>query len=262
MNFSENLLQDHGENINPNFALGLSVTLLVVALGSFMFVMKKQKSKKCSCNVATVLCFVAPLVCCLAGGIFLLYSTSLKERNAQDYEGLMRITDVNYVQRKEVKQENDADGPSTTKYHHYYEAVFNVNWGYEWACPDHGAPACVSSIVPCSEKVCETLSRIGTCRDVELARATAKVQKCSENYLNGTAFDSSLYTLYVAVDGPSSDSSWPSIVAFGDCDSCDATFSVASPSSLKAMRSSAITVLMIGLVLVGVLVVLERNGTE
>ena len=67
-----------------------------------------------------------------------------------------------------------------------------------------------------------------------------RVRECVLQYFDETA----TYTAYdTPLKGPSTDVDWPSIEAFGNCDTCLSEFDIASPAELERLRIATLALL-------------------
>lgn len=246
--YDENMLDYHEEDIDPDFALALCILGLIAAAFSLCIPLcivsrrnkRVEESKAIIKEEETYDCMIAFMcfwsVCFLTAMVLLLcYANRLRIRDDQDYRGNMRITGLaEYRERKETRNKRP---------YHYYDAVLQLDWGYEWACPSHGAPACTTSTV----KVCETLiCERGRCRSSEKNRARAKAEACVlANFGNITTLEElqEFYTPYDPTVGPSQDVDWPHLVAYGDCNTCDASLTVPTRGNLRNLRKSGLAFL-------------------
>ena len=150
----------------------------------------------------------------------------------------MRLTGgVEYKQRKVTTRTKDPhhDNRYETKYSHYYDAIIELDWGYNWGCGGNendksygNIVGCTSYITKCTNFICGT----SICSDDEIETAHEAVQEC----VKSTLYDNTTsYEPYNPNVGPSNDINWPNIIAYGDCDTCTASLTVPPP---KRIRSS------------------------
>eukprot|EP00978_Attheya_sp_CCMP212_P046469 scaffold394395_cov63-Attheya_sp.AAC.1 len=181
---------------------------------------------------------------------------------AQDYYGLMRITGTE-------ARPNVRAGDSSTIFE--YVGYVQVAFGHDWACSltTNGAENVFgeSSIycenvwiadLECSFEACKRRKRRGSvgstpeCSASENSIAEIKSVACvSEKYypseLEGT------YTPFDYTVGPSQDVDWPNAMLYGDCNKCEALFSVPNVEESKDLRKAGRGFLITGGVLVGLI---------
>jgi len=166
--------------------------------------------------------------------VYLCYANRLRDRAPMDYHGLMRLSNISiydYV----------LDQGKKYTWKTYSEAEVTLDWGYAWACPaeldvqqpDSVSKQCRSKLLLCDGKACDS----DHCSKDEIDSARARVDKCLRDYagaielvgaLNSTSYDPSV--------GPSQDKGWPSLVAYGDCQSCHVQLQSPSPDELYNLR--------------------------
>lgn len=244
----ENLLQDHNENVNPQAAVVLCSLGLAVAVVLFVVLMylgsEVEKSPD-TCYVGswftddTAIPIISAVVFFLiAMGVLVAYAAHLRTRDAQDYYGKMRVTSARYEQR--VESHSSTSKNKHTTYTHYYETIFTVDWGYEWACPSPYEPSgykvcSASTLTSCTVQICGDSS----CSDRKIQRALKETMECSSK-----VFDPTLnYTEYNPKIGPSQDVDWPNVLAYGDCDTCEVSWWVASRRQLAREHNVGLTFL-------------------
>lgn len=164
--------------------------------------------------VGTPVMFLMALLFCLS------YSSILFRYDKTDHVGMARIVGVTFEEyyRPEFKSKREKKG-------FHYQAVLELDWGYEWACPEfsseEGQPKhCKSTVVPvaCSIEV-EGQQDLGW--DKAYNEALQESQEC---VMTRYSFDGNMsnHTPYDPLLGPSSDIDWPTILIMGDCESCQA----------------------------------------
>ena len=232
---SENHLEDHFEKVNPQAAFVLSIIGLLISLvlcTSWCCIFgHRQKKEIPNPDVFYYqgLPFVALFL--IAMSLFTSYAAHLKTRDTQDYKGLMRVTNVTY------KMDVVSYGTNVKAYNSYARARYHLDWGYSWACPTaNGYKTCAgSSIVNCSVLACDKKE----CKEDEEREALRQAEECAIQTFN----PSQTYTPYDPLDGPSQDIDWPNIFAYGDCDTCEVEWVVASPTQLILERASGLVFL-------------------
>ena len=179
------------------------------------------------------------LVCSLSLftlGVLTVAYASLKDEESfsYDYHGLMRIVDLVDFTFRRYK--------SSSKYHHYSVAVVLV----EWACPaadydENGGNftdtnstniSCLSHLDLCSFEVCTTKLPKSNCSQVEYSYAANQTMACMNDLfsLDGN------YTEYDPLANPSSDVDWPSVEAYGNCQTCEVTLSITETATVRGLR--------------------------
>ncbi|CAB9507123.1 expressed unknown protein [Seminavis robusta] len=276
----ENILSDHGESVNPTFALVGSALALVI--GSVALLASWP-----SCRILVVPLFLFVVACSL----FVWYSYSLRKLDNADYQGLVRVIDVTYDKRVEVVVQNNNNNNNNNNnqqqsYNHvpynsnkqerkvtytwHYDAVVSVDWGYEWACSAHldgsGQPKQCFSIVPlCSQRICSRTGNSGrrSCTYESEQRALNDVRECMAKRFNGTRIHSitDSYTPFDPFVGPSQDVDWPSIIAYGDCDTCEIHVDLASAETLRRIRTAGFVFLFVSLAMLAALLLVALCNT-
>jgi len=238
---SENQLQAHDENVDPEVArvmskLSLSIAVIafvVLVLCPILICLVSDRSHRFCCRAwqPFTQCQVMSLVILflITSSIAVKYSNSLQTVDDQDYQGKMRVVGVSYRQQRE--QEGQSKSP---RYVWSYHAVFTLDWGYEWACPMHNNVQCkASEVTYCTRRICSNTNG-NECSSTEQEAALKLIVECAEEIYNP---DNESYDMPIDWnEGPSNDLNWPSIVAYGDCNSCRATLQVPSNSRLKRLR--------------------------
>ena len=263
---SENLLEEHREAADPQLArifsiIGLSVSTLALAWIALMFFLHTQPRNHYSMSnflssyaIGLIIVFSMFLI---SSSLGFVYSKDLIERDAQDYQGRMRVVNVEYKRQYKTWTTSERDCVTTTSrsdggtgtsncrttttrhYHHYYDTIFTLDWGYEWACGNDGAVQCADSkYVYCSRTIC----RSRDCSSSDDERAFELAVDCG-----ATIFDSDrTYEPFQASKPPSQDIDWPNLVLYGDCQTCEVIDSTASISTLERMGRAAIAFAAIG----------------
>lgn len=171
---------------------------------------------------------------CVAATIsLLLYSLDLRERDAMDYQGLMRITNVT---RYEEYRETPCKGAVNTM----YRAILQVDWGHTWGCPTAQPPvACTdSNIRVCPTFVCDN----DDCQERARESAQERLVACvRENYIDLRQLNT--YTAYDPLAGPSLDVDWPHLVAYGNCDTCEISTEIPSLGTMRKKRVAGLYML-------------------
>jgi len=226
----------------------------------------KEHEEKMKCQEFTQkmlgnVCFgVCPMCCFLIGSLLIVvYASNMQTIQAQDYYGLMRITGTEA--RSNVREEQ-----RSTIYE--YVGYVQVAFGHDWACSlttnDTQNVFGESSIycgnvwtadLDCSFQACKKRKTRGIgaqCSVSENSIAEIKAVACvSEKYypseLEGT------YTPFDYTVGPSQDVDWPNAMLYGDCNKCEALFSVPNVEESKDLRKAGRGFLITGGVLVGLL---------
>ena len=190
----------------------------------------------------------------MAGG----YGVARRVLETQDYKGLMRITGWSYSSVLTTDKRDDETNERYTEYH--VEAILFLEWGYSWACPNHGNKICSgdeedlsSSVRKCRKLICKKSG--GACSDEEMARAKRDVSFCASQYFDPILASNGYYTPYNVYEGPSMDENWPSLVAYGDCSNCVVASSAPRPKALKSVRVVVILFLLFSFGLVAAAVI-------
>jgi hypothetical protein len=180
---------------------------------------------KCDCWLVTATIFFI-----ISMGLLAIYSFQLDTLNRQDYLGPMRITGVYFKLRTEKTCTSSSSSSSTTgggssssttqkcASTTYYDAILDVNWGYDWACPDLNDKVCDSEVTICSTKACGGAG----CTASQEEKAFTKVYDCAVQTYNPDL----VYEDFDSLVGPANDVNWPSVVAYGDCDKCNSQLAV------------------------------------
>ena len=267
------MLDDHHESVNPKIPLILAALGVVVALlccGSCMaccagalmpcvpspsHIQKQNDRRRASgqeesndpwfdlCAGPWCLGVLFLISTCFA----LTYTLGLQQRNAQEFHGPMRIVKVDFVTSEDYTA-SSCSGCHDIKIYHQ-EVQVTLDWGYKWACGAVAAKSCQSSIFlpDCQVEICRKCPNgNGPCWDkCDMDKATAalaQAHNCSLNYWDFANF--STYVPYTALeDDPSDDVDWPHVAAFGDCDTCEATFYIDSPETLYRNRVTTLVLL-------------------
>ena len=216
---TENILENHYENVSPVPILAMAIVGLVFSLCFCAVSCNAKEPQKFPLIMGNILFLAASIIA-------VVYAFHLRLRSAQDYHGKMRVIDVNYRERLERHSSSSSSSSKKTSYKLYYDAVFTVDWGYEWACPDHDAVACeASQVIFYSDLICQASS----CSSKSHRKSEAKIRGRAELVFNPNV----TYSPYSAELGPSHDIDWPSIVAFGDCNTCKVVMKVMSPNTIQ-----------------------------
>lgn len=170
----------------------------------------------------------------------------------------MRITGVNFKLRSESHCTSSSTDSSTGSssstnrrctYTTYYDADFDLNWGYQWACPDDNNRVCDSKLTFCSVKVCNSQS----CSFDATDEAFSRVYECAARRYDPTMVDS-YYTEFDPLVGPSQDENWPSVIAYGDCGQCSSLLTVPSLQVSRIVKIiGGVFLLVAALLLLGIL---------
>jgi len=250
----ENILEEHGESVNPLAAVILTTITAVLALcvvvplgclyglkeyGESMEHGERPKKRGYSVLFGILSFFVASV-------LFMNYSYDLQELDQQDYQGKMRIT--GWEISRSVKTEGNSEN---TSYKSYFHALLQVDWGYEWACQDV-TTVCnsTSSATPvCAFWACDDDS----CSEEQDQQAREAATRCATQFYDYDA----TYIPYDALLGPSQDVDWPNIVLFGDCDSCAASGSVSGASNLRRRRNTGFVFLALSILSFAVFLVIK-----
>ncbi|CAB9514723.1 expressed unknown protein [Seminavis robusta] len=250
---SENVLKEHGSTINPTAAFVLSSLGTAIILFSLLSTcIRYRNHDEDECVVpknglrALMIALTSLLVSML---LYFIYAIMLMDRDKMDYLGPMRVTGVRYQERI-----SSTIRGGRKHYKTYYDAVYDLNWGYEWACPGMMSPdgrpgQCQSSVdvVGCSVRICQRR----VCFDTEKYEALNQVEACVQHK---QVFDlNATYTAYNPYMGPSQDVDWPHINAFGNCETCESKFSVATSDALADIQIAASVFLGAGCLLLIVL---------
>lgn len=223
---NENILESHEERVDPETAFIMCIIAVVLACLLVPVHCCLCLNNNWFWNRSGITCLISCLFLA-ANIVFLVYSVELRDRDAQDYQGLMRVTDVRYETREVVRSGHRR---TATSYEQFYDARFTVDWGYTWGCPEHSLnQSCTQSkLTYCSVLICQESS----CSSREEEKALVLAQQCAEQVYNPR----NNYTAYDPNTGPSNDTDWPSIVAYGDCSSCKVQLQVASISAVERLR--------------------------
>ena len=237
---TENQLEAHYENVNPQAAfvlcvMGLIVSVVLFAGWGIAFLFSIDQESEYHVKIRNRNFFYVQLLpfaslFLVAMGMLTSYSVQLKKRDSMDYQGPMRVTNVtyeDYVEETGLKMKN---------YDSFARARYHLDWGYDWACPGH-PPCTKSSLTACDSHMCDE----SKCNADQKEDAFRRTVECAI-----LTFDPNQeYTTYDPLVGPSQDIDWPSIVAFGDCKSCEVAWSVASPEDLEVSRVSGLFLLAV-----------------
>jgi len=165
-----------------------------------------------------------------------------------DYLGPMRVKGTKLYQRETVKGCNGGDtcgggqGFDNCCFYHEFAVKVELEWGYDWACPQHGKKCLsVDTYEPCSTAACKTRWPSATCQADQLQNAKMDAQDCAE-MLYPTDWD---YPKYDAHDPPGSD--WPTWLAFGDCSTCTSRFIVPSDNKIRHLKVAGCIFILFGL---------------
>ena len=124
--FHEN---EYGEAVDPIAAIvlcSIAAFVSLVLMCATFFVWPTRDCRKLTTATTGLCSFLVAIT------LFLTHACLLREWDKHDYEGRMRVTGVKY----EVTQYSTYnDLLKRTDYFMYYNAVYSLDWGYEWACP-------------------------------------------------------------------------------------------------------------------------------
>lgn len=218
-----------------------------------------DKEIKC-CNPVVS---AATLLFLVAMGLLAVYSFQIVILNKHDYQGPMRVTNVSFKLRVEKERcrpdKDDSEDDVNTSYQQqqqqkctyitYYDAVLDVNWGYDWACSNFEKKVCNSEITLCSTRVCNAPTCMQFQEDNAYDRVYACTLKTYDPELTYNDFDPSV--------GPSNDVDWPSVVAYGDCDKCDSQLTVPSLALARGFKVAGGVVLLIAVTIASSLIVCQ-----
>jgi hypothetical protein len=221
---------------------------------------EKMKRPELTQTILSNVCFgVCPICCFFIGSLLIaVYASNMQTILAQDYYGLMRITgtEARSILEQEAKR-------NIHKYVGYVEVAF----GHDWACSlttndtdnifgessiycgnvwtadlDCTFEACRTRITGSSSSCSESQNRIA-----EIKAATCVSEKYYPSELEGT------YTPFNYTVGPSQDVDWPNAMLYGDCNKCEALFSVPNAEESKDLRKAGRAFLITGGILVGLI---------
>lgn len=112
----------------------------------------------------------------------------------------------------------------------HYDVHLEVEWGLGWGCPNTPETLCESTIVysPCTNK-----------------HSYGAALQCMKSI-----YDPSHDKVdYDAPNPPSLDVQWPSVILYGDCNSCTATYSVPNVGRLRRVKISGAVLSTMGIFL-------------
>ena len=201
----------------------------------------------------------ATIVLLLSSFLAAGYATARRVLDVQDYKGKMRVVGWsadNTVQTARKSKESSFESDRRVEYfEHSIRAELQVNWGYAWACPDHGDKACTthvgSGMPKCERILCTTSKEDDRCSQDDWNAATADVANCANGIFDPTLVDSGYYVPYDPQQGPSQDENWPHVVAYGNCNNCQVQDTAPRPGALEGMRIAVIVVLVLSFGMVG-----------
>ena len=274
----ENTLQEFDGPMSTSVVLGLSWSLVVASL---FFSIATYIACCCACcntpqspnslrrrqyGVQGKHFVMSSAACLLLFASVLARSYGVARRvlEKQDYKGRMRITGWTV---SDTFSHPETDHNENDKYAHYIEADMTLEWGYGWACPDHNEKHCISSGSnsegKCKTFICETRHEHDDCSEEAFDKAIVTLEDCATDLYDPSLAESGYYVPFVPEDGPSTDENWPNLVAYGDCDSCQARDKAPSTGSLKGLRASSIVFLVIAFgFLVGAVVYWRQDNQK
>lgn len=128
--------------------------------------------------------------------------------------------------------------------YHEYSVRVELEWGYDWSCPQHGLPChSLATYEPCTRRACKN-SKTDNCAEESLAIAESSARACAEELLNSNTS----YPEYDPSDPPCDD--WPTVEFYGDCDECIALHpsSATSNDKIRRLKLTGGMLILIGLV--------------
>ena len=223
----ENILIEHDQSIDPRIARILTITGLVLACccimppGLLWGCANRDAPRGKSMMTGTV-CFV------LSTLLFMFYASDLEELDKQEYQGLMRVVGWNVIRYTITEANPNSDEPPLSN--SYFGAEVTVDWGYKWGCPNHNDVVCSNStVMMCIKHACKD----SRCKDENDRRAEAAALECAQT----TIYDyNKTYTPFDPSVGPSNDVDWPSVVLFGDCDTCTVDRHVPDANNVQTLK--------------------------
>jgi hypothetical protein len=191
------------------------------------------------------------------------FAISRRVLEKQDYKGLMRITGWSL---SDTFTQSSEDSNDRANYKHYIEAEMTLEWGYAWACAEHGDKACVSTgdktVTRCKTQICVTRKESSNCQEEELELAKTTLEQCANGYFDPSLASSGYYVPFDPTEGPSMDENWPSLAAYGECKECRARDNVPSTEALDGLRVSSIVFLVVAFGFLGGAVVYWVRDTK
>lgn len=244
---NENLLQGHHQDISFATAIVFCTTALICALGALCIFLRCffcDKKAHPWAHEQLARCASIFFVTCLwfaAAAVFLGYAISLKKRDKMDYQGLMRVTGVEF---KETQRGKD--------FHPYLDPVLLLDWGYDWGCPNN--PKQCQSKLTWGNRRSRRCSQYchGGCTEEDRATAEEAVMDCLNEHF-GFSIETNSYTPTEL--SPSQDI-WPVTTAYGDCSTCDVSWNVVSPGTLDALSIAGFVFLSLGLLCAAIFAIL------
>ncbi|CAB9520850.1 expressed unknown protein [Seminavis robusta] len=240
---NENRLHDEGPSIDPTVAtvlssIGMAVSLIVLLVAAIKYINHQEDSAIPKKGLIGIMLAMTSILISMV--LYFVYSILVK--TPFDYLGPMRITQVRFQEQADMEVVDEKD-----HYHFYYDAAYDLDWGFEWACPGMSEGTlpkqCHSSLkvegcsaTICSKRVCTEQERQAALQEVELCVQQENLFDMDANY---TRFDPLM--------GPSQDDDWPHIDAFGDCDSCRVISSLASSATLGRLKIAGAVFVLVGI---------------
>lgn len=271
---SENVLEPYDGLLGPNVVLALTCAVTLFAIVWFSARLSiwmeaccplSGPDVECSCclpkdkrrpyyNVHVSHCehfnFALAATFLLGAAILgLVFAISYKTLDAQDYRGLMRITNWTYTTER-----NRVDGGEySDDYEWVVRAEIQLQWGYAWGCPGYSNKECHSSYNACSQSICVRDNDDGQCTEEEHEAAFRRAESCANRIFNRTGPVTDHYVPYgdPATKGPSQDENWPSVLYYGKCGSCEVIKGASDPDQLRIMRNIYIPCVILGLAWTG-----------
>mmetsp|Transcript_13100 Transcript_13100/g.24819 ORF Transcript_13100/g.24819 Transcript_13100/m.24819 type:complete len:400 (-) Transcript_13100:204-1403(-) len=191
------------------------------------------------------------------------YATARRVLDVQDYKGPMRLVGWSTNGNQIYTTEHHADEGEksvhgrTHWWEHSLRVEFQVDWGYEWGCPDHNDQVCISSNVKessptCENIICSTTKDDYACSEEEFQAALEAVTNCANAIFDPQGVDKGFYEPYTTdpTQGPSQDVNWPHLVAYGNCNNCHVTTTAPRAHVLKGFRAAVLVLWVVSVSLV------------
>jgi len=197
---------------------------------------------------AWIACWLSFLLVFIGCMVMTKYSEDAGIARQHDYLGPMRVKSTQVYQREQVMGCSGGDscgggeGFDNCCFYHEYAVMVELEWGYDWACPQHGKK-CVSfdTYEPCTNVACKSRWPNTVCDGEQSKNAEMDTIDCAEMLYRTDL----TYPEYNPHDPPGSD--WPTWLAFGDCSTCTSRFIVPSDRKIRHLEVVGCLFLFIGL---------------
>lgn len=239
------------------FGILWSILPICFALSGSLLVLEENYPN----NIATWgICWLSLLLIFVGCMVMTKYSHDAQIAHEHDYLGPMRVKGTNIYSRVIVMGCNGGaacgggQGVDDCCFYQQYAVQVELEWGYDWACPQHGKKCTsIDTYEPCTNTACKSRLPSAECTPLDSQKAETETRDCAEMLYRT---DLTYPTNYDPRTPPGAD--FPTWLAFGDCSTCTSRFIVPSDAKIRRLKITGLACISIGLVVW--LVLLFRFG--